>query len=250
MDSVHGEEARARTAPPVGRCADRTAGFPRLTRTYQHTNSKYQAYSRDFQPAPWPVVPAPAGTMARCAGPCRHGGPSCRPDRVAVTPGCVPLRILVRFPGSRPARTSEAADRTSESDRRLDREPPRRPVSGLGMWQGTTASGRSPRGRPWRAGWRAPPTTPAPARSLIPDSRITWEYFGSREDSGYPDAQTAPRSPNPPRYEAPQRARASRQPHVPASRPGNARSTRGRHLASAGLTGRMPRSSPTPGCGR
>jgi hypothetical protein len=49
---------------------------------------------------------------------------------------------------------------------------------------------------------------------------FTWEHSGSREDFGYRDAQKTPRSQNPPRYEVPRRARASRQPQVPAPRPG------------------------------
>ena len=40
-----------RTVPPVGRCACRMAGFPSLTRTCTHTNSKYMLLKGIFQPA-------------------------------------------------------------------------------------------------------------------------------------------------------------------------------------------------------
>jgi hypothetical protein len=49
---------------------------------------------------------------------------------------------------------------------------------------------------------------------------FTREYSGSGEDFGHWAAQKTPRSQNPPRYDAPRRARASRQPQIPAPRPG------------------------------
>jgi len=42
VDWVYGGDHHIRTVPPVGRCACRMAGFPNLTSTCWHMNSKYR----------------------------------------------------------------------------------------------------------------------------------------------------------------------------------------------------------------
>ena len=102
------------------------AGSLSLTRTCTHTNSRYPSSGGDFQPARWTPVPAGAGTMCHLAG-------KIRPQQARMCP-FYSCWLRLDGSGSCPARTGEVADRISEPDRRLNREPPRRPVFRLGMW--------------------------------------------------------------------------------------------------------------------
>jgi hypothetical protein len=53
---------------PVGRCACRMAGVPEPHRHLHAHEFQISSSSGDFQPARWPVVPAPAGTGGHHAG--------------------------------------------------------------------------------------------------------------------------------------------------------------------------------------
>ena len=101
-----------------------------------------------------------AGTMAGCAGSCRHDVPSCRQDPAAAAPGRARFMDIkcdsTVSDQVRPGRT-RMTDRTSEPDRHLDREPPRGPVFKLGLRHGNAPDPpRSPdhhdnRSRPLRS---------------------------------------------------------------------------------------------------
>jgi hypothetical protein len=119
----------------------------------------------------------PAGTMDGCAGSWRHDVPSCRQNRGAPAPRLalsMDIRYGLTVSGSCPARTIEMADRTSGSDRHLDREPPNRPVFGLGM-------------RHWAA--PDPPRNPDPPRRFAAD-RIMARSCITGHISEMPAAQT------------------------------------------------------------
>jgi hypothetical protein len=88
------------------------------------------------------------------------------------------------------------------------------------MWHGCPSPPRSASAA--RTGWRGPSIYPHLLAHEFQMTGFAWEYLVLRQDLGYRGAQTAPGSLNPPRYEAPRRARASRQPRVPATPPGHA----------------------------
>jgi len=125
-DSVHGGLSHPHPVPAIGRCAGRWRGFrasPASSSTQIQNTWPLMGISSQHDGR---LCRAPAGTM------CRHAGKSGR----AASPGASPFRDIkysLTVPGSCPAWTSEVADRTSEPDRRLDREPPCRPVFGSGM---------------------------------------------------------------------------------------------------------------------
>jgi hypothetical protein len=177
------------------------------------------ASSGDFQPARWTVAPAPAGTM------CHHAG-KIRQRQLLDAPFLRALGMFWPFPDRVRPGPARVADRTSEPGRRLDREPPRGSVFTVDMWHGGPSHPHSARA----AGPCAQPgETRQPHPHLLAHefqkTCFIWEYSGFREEFGYQDAQSTPRSPNPPRYEVPRRARAARQPQVPAPAPGNDRKT-------------------------
>jgi hypothetical protein len=117
-----------RAVPPVGRCACRMAAL-RTSSAPASTRIPNIGSQHGF----------PVGTMGGCAGSCRHDVPSCRQDPAAAAPGRARFMDIkcdsTVSDQVRPGRT-RMTDRTSEPDRRLDREPPRGPVFKLGMRHG------------------------------------------------------------------------------------------------------------------
>jgi hypothetical protein len=92
------------------------------------------------------------------------------------------------------------ADRTSESDRRLDREPPRGPTfTGMQHWSTRIRTAPARAGAPWRlAGAHLP--HPHPLDHVFQMTGFIGEYSGLRVDFWYSGTQKTPRSPNPPEH--------------------------------------------------